>query len=306
MCPGMDCEDLVPEELSVQLRTVLTCHVHLSQENKSNVRLATDICIVIKCEHKRLEYIKLAAEKNWPTTTIDFQGILNRILEMYDELKEIMFVREVRENLFLWNCFEANLEVDGWSTSRFAQMQPSDITLTSEVWRNSRGGYYGSKGTAIVLHTLSQLFPLRNTTTDAFHPLPILHYLSYFIVPHVISRLIAQDCKKTTDISAYGIMVASSDAGEHINPDRDDDPEIDMINHKTTIALKRAAVDRQQDSEDLETVAAKALVCLRRGGEVDKPDEPKSRPRPRLVMRPPKPPVDQAEDNSSREKYLTR
>ena len=123
------------------------------------------------------------------------------------------------------------------------------------------------------MHTLSQLFPLRNTTTDAFHPLPILHYLSYFVVPHIISRLITQDCGKSSDMSTYSIMEASSDAGEHINPDQDDDPEIDMINHKTTIVLKRAAVDKQR--EDLEMVAAKALISLQ-GGEADKPDKPVS------------------------------
>lgn len=37
MCPGMDCSDLVPDELSAQLRTALIRHVHLSQENKSDV-----------------------------------------------------------------------------------------------------------------------------------------------------------------------------------------------------------------------------------------------------------------------------
>ena len=94
MCPGLDCSDPVPDKVSPQLRTALIHHVHLSQENKSDVRLAMDICIVIKREHKRLEYIKLAAEKKWPTTTIDFQGIPNRVLEMYDELKKIMFIRE--------------------------------------------------------------------------------------------------------------------------------------------------------------------------------------------------------------------
>lgn len=140
MCSGMYCSDLIPDEVSTQLRAVLICHAHLSQENKINVRLVTDICILIGCEHKRLEYINLAAEENWPATTIDFQEIPNCVLEMYDELKMIMFVREAREHLFLWNCFEANLKVDGWSTSRFAKMQPSDISLKSKVWRRSCGG----------------------------------------------------------------------------------------------------------------------------------------------------------------------
>lgn len=111
------------------------------------------------------------------------------------------------------------------------------------------------------------------SSDNAFHPLPILHYLSYFVVPHVICRLVAQDCGNSSDVSAFSIMEASSDAGEHIHLDRDDDDEIDTINHRTTIALKRTAVDKQRD--DLETVAAKALVSLQ-GGEVHKPDKPVS------------------------------
>lgn len=117
---------------------------------------------------------------------------------------------------------------------------------------------YGSKGTTIIMHTLLQLFPPSSTTTDAFKPLPLLHYFSYFLVPHIISRFICEDCKKGSQICAYSIMTASSDAGESINPERDDDDEVDTINHRTTVALKQAAINDQQEVE----MAAKVLISL--------------------------------------------
>ena len=53
-------------------------------------------------------------------------------------------------------------------------------------------------------------------------------------------------------------MTASSDAGESINPERNDNDEVDTINHRTTVALKRAAINDQQEVE----MAAKVLISL--------------------------------------------
>ncbi|KAH0834830.1 hypothetical protein J3R83DRAFT_10448, partial [Lanmaoa asiatica] len=88
---------------------------------------------------------------------------------------------------------------------------------------------YGSKGTVIVLHILLQLFPHGLTVTDTFKPLPMLHYFSYFLAPHIIAQLITEDCKKTSDINTYTIMTASSDAGKSINLEHNDDDELNVI-----------------------------------------------------------------------------
>ncbi|KAI6024553.1 hypothetical protein EDC04DRAFT_2516921, partial [Pisolithus marmoratus] len=77
---------------------------------------------------------------------------------------------------------------------------------------------YGSKGTAVIMHTLLQLFP-PTTSTDAFQPLSLLQYFSYFVVPHIACQLIAEDFSISTTTSAYKLMVESSDVGELINPE---------------------------------------------------------------------------------------
>lgn len=95
-------------------------------------------------------------------------------------------------------------------------------------------------------------------------------------------------------INAYKLMVESSDVGELINPDCDDDDELDRIKHMTTLALKQR-IPHGGTVHD----AAKALVALQYS---KKPNDclgtnprsdpssphPRSRPKPRIVLLPPK------------------
>ncbi|KAI6145081.1 hypothetical protein BKA82DRAFT_27841 [Pisolithus tinctorius] len=48
MCPGMDCEDAIPNNISDQLKTTLSTYIGLVKERKTNIRLEMDICILIK------------------------------------------------------------------------------------------------------------------------------------------------------------------------------------------------------------------------------------------------------------------
>lgn len=137
-CPGMDCEDVVPDNMSNQLKTALSTYVSLVKQKKSSSRLAMDICILIKQEQRRLSAIKVADEMNWPATCINFNEIPNRVLQRYNELQTIMFTKEARENLFLWNCFKADLEFEPYSLEQFARMR--HVPVTSIIWRNSRSG----------------------------------------------------------------------------------------------------------------------------------------------------------------------
>ncbi|KAI5984973.1 hypothetical protein EDC04DRAFT_2615532 [Pisolithus marmoratus] len=48
ICPGMDCQDTIPDHPSEQLKTALSMHVGLIKAKKPNIQLATNICILIK------------------------------------------------------------------------------------------------------------------------------------------------------------------------------------------------------------------------------------------------------------------
>ncbi|KAI5997545.1 hypothetical protein EDD15DRAFT_2364272 [Pisolithus albus] len=284
-CPEMDCEDPIPDHPSEQLRTALTTYVSLVKQKKTNFRLALDICRLIKREQRRLKAIEFAEEADWPVTRVDFKDIPRRVLKLEDELRRLIFDAEVHKNVFLWKCFEAALEVEGCTISQFARMRSPP--MSSMIWQNSRSGYYGSKGTAIVMHMLLQLFPL-TTPTDAFQPLSLMQYLSYFVTPHIFCQLIAEDYGGTTTINAQKIMYESSDVGELVNPkcdDDDDDDELDQIKCKTTLALRKRTSDGWTTQD-----AASTLVALRYSKPTDAPGPSKSngRPKPRLVLHPPR------------------
>ncbi|KAI6038076.1 hypothetical protein EDC04DRAFT_2604355 [Pisolithus marmoratus] len=194
--------------LRKQLKTALAMHVGLVKAKKPNIQLATEICILIKQEQCQLEAIKVANEMNWPAMRINFGEIPNHILKLYDKLQNIILNKEACNDLYLWNCFKADLEFDGYTITQFARMH--NILMSGLVWQNSHIGYYGSKGTTVIMHTLLQLFP-PTTSTDAFQPLSLLQYFSYFVVPHIACWLIAKDFSISMTMSAYKLMVESSD-----------------------------------------------------------------------------------------------
>ncbi|KAI5994937.1 hypothetical protein F5J12DRAFT_962200 [Pisolithus orientalis] len=251
-CPGMDCKDVIPNNISDQLKTALSTYISLVKERKTNIHLETDICILIKREHCQLEALKVAEAKGWPAMKIKFKDIPSRVLEMYDKLEKLLFNAEARENLWLWTCFKADLKVNHYTIVQFAQMRIPPMSLA--IWENSHCGY--SKGAAIVMHMLLQLFPPM-TSTDAFQPLSLLQHLTYFIIPHVVCQFIAQDFGLLSTMPTHNIMVESNDVGELINPEHNDDDELNQIKRAMTFALKQRNLEGQTIHD-----AAKALVTL--------------------------------------------
>ncbi|KAI6151275.1 hypothetical protein BKA82DRAFT_25383 [Pisolithus tinctorius] len=47
-CPGMDCKEAIPDNISNQLKTALPTYVSLIKGRKTNIHLEMDICILIK------------------------------------------------------------------------------------------------------------------------------------------------------------------------------------------------------------------------------------------------------------------
>ncbi|KAG8213439.1 hypothetical protein J3R82DRAFT_11952 [Butyriboletus roseoflavus] len=85
-----------------------------------------------------------------------------------------------------------------------------------------------------------------------------MHYLCYIVTPHIVSQLIMQDLNISSFVSAYNTMVASSDVGDSIHMNEDDDDEADLINHKTTLSFKGHAMHEREGIE----AAARTLVSL--------------------------------------------
>ncbi|KAI5992381.1 hypothetical protein F5J12DRAFT_786173 [Pisolithus orientalis] len=117
MCPGMDCKDAIPNSISNQLKTALSTYIGLIKERKTNIHLEMDISL------------KDAEAKGWPAMKIKFKDIPSHILEMYDELKKLLFDVEAHKNLWLWTCFEADLEVNHYTLAQFAQINMGKLML---------------------------------------------------------------------------------------------------------------------------------------------------------------------------------
>lgn len=143
-CPGVYCEDAIPSVATPVLKDALKKYRILCNAKGSKqfdvARLANDICHLVRQEHKRVEAIRIAQERKWPAFDINFKDIPQRVLAMFGELDRIMLQRDARENLYVWGSFEADLEHDGWSEERFGRMDGRNISATSQVWKNSRGG----------------------------------------------------------------------------------------------------------------------------------------------------------------------
>ena len=79
------------------------------------------------------------------------------------------------------------------------------------------------------MHTLLGLFPAQKLEGGhAFSPLPNHYFFSYFLVPHVVASLIADDFA-TTISNGHSDMIESSNPSKLVNPERDDDDELNII-----------------------------------------------------------------------------
>ncbi|KAI6009543.1 hypothetical protein F5J12DRAFT_782057 [Pisolithus orientalis] len=64
-------------------------------------------------------------------------------------------------------------------------------------------------------------------------------YLTYFIIPHVTCQFITQDFGLLSTMPAHNIMVESNDVGKLINPEHNDDEELNQIKCAMTFTLKQ-------------------------------------------------------------------
>jgi hypothetical protein len=63
-------------------------------------------------------------------------------------------------------------------------------------------------------------------------------YTQYFLVPHIACTLIAQDLDCSIE-TAYEEMIASGDVGKNLQPEDDDDPELEKVFKMNMTNIKR-------------------------------------------------------------------
>ena len=94
MCPGMDCSNTIPDDIPMQLKTVLICYATFLKEDRTNFHLATEICIMVKQKHDQHQALDVAKEKKWLAMEVDFKDIPQCIFHIYEELKQLITGQE--------------------------------------------------------------------------------------------------------------------------------------------------------------------------------------------------------------------
>ena len=78
----------------------------------------------------------------------------------------------------------------------------------------------------------------------AFSPLDMRQFTTFFLVPYVTHKLIAEDMH-CDEAKAYKIMIDSGEVGEGLYPEDDEDPELQAILDSNSEAI----INAQQSKE---------------------------------------------------------
>ncbi|KAJ8582821.1 hypothetical protein M405DRAFT_867528 [Rhizopogon salebrosus TDB-379] len=258
-CTERYCNDAVPRSMSSKLYDALEQYTKLTRVQMyptvQSMTLSISICTMIKADIQREVLLRDALDNGWPVLDIDFSQIPDRISNMKPLLDSVMFDPHQRlEKLPSFIDFKDDMCADGLTVDRLANMA-SILDRNSKVLANSQPGYYGPKGKAIIKATLLRKYPPEITPTDAFRPLNTEKYLEYFVVRLVGNELIREDLglnSQDSDSDARSIAVRTVLHGTYLNPQEDDDEELDNILHRIMLGVwdDRRAREKAQDAEE--------------------------------------------------------
>ncbi|KAH7905692.1 hypothetical protein BJ138DRAFT_1105781 [Hygrophoropsis aurantiaca] len=292
-CPGIYCKAKVPSQPSKALYASMKNYAILKRKDRlgdapQTLRVAMDICMAISVQDRRGSYIRIAESCGWPVLDIDFRTVPERILAMRDDLnnifnnptarvceskdKDVSVVSMVfighaplqKASLFLWDYFLEDLKDDSVTLKTLGKLQ---ILHTSKTVLDARPGYYGSKAAAVIMHTLFRLF-LPTTSNASISPLTVAQFTTYFLAPYIAMSLIAEDMGIFIE-QGYEEMIASNEVGQSLNPEEDDDEELEAI-FKANLQLARMeaptmqAPARQAAVSENDRLAADMLLQISR------------------------------------------
>jgi hypothetical protein len=108
------------------------------------------------------------------------------------------------------------------------------------------------------------MFDPSSTPTNSFSPLTLSRFTEIFLVPFIVCHLIAQDLGCSTK-EAHKVMIESGDVGERLQPQKDDDKELDdiLMNNGRKARNERKALDAPKVSRGLQIWELELYVFCR-------------------------------------------
>ncbi|RHZ47323.1 hypothetical protein Glove_585g16 [Diversispora epigaea] len=210
-CPY--CNAVLPEPLPQRIRAYLTnIDSESSQPPSPSILLNHTTNIVDQFEFCRIHdaesnIVPVGLQKNYPLK-IDFDNLPIRVESMFTELMKV--VTGKRKSMFREMAMETYKEL-----GRARARRP--IALMGR-FQKFQPGYYGSKGSSVIISTLMTLFMnSRLLTTEMTRPQEPLEYLNQVLVPETAIRLIAQDRGNITLDEAREIMEDSMEFGMYVH-----------------------------------------------------------------------------------------
>ena len=89
------------------------------------------------------------------------------------------------------------------------------------------------------MHILLGMYPQATTLTAVFQPLSYLYFLTYILVPYVVTELIGEDLGCNLE-DAYQHMIKSGPVGSLLFADTDGDKELDSICHDIIVEQRKS------------------------------------------------------------------
>ncbi|KAF8549654.1 hypothetical protein OG21DRAFT_1391340, partial [Imleria badia] len=126
------------------------------------------------------------------------------------------------------NSFLDDLEDIGFGRDYSKLGCAKNIPLT--LYRNTRPGYYGRKGTVIIHSMLLRMLGAANPPGDTLSPLGLSHFTESFLARFIAAHLIARDLGCNIKLG-HQMMLASGAVSNVLHPyeaDQEDD-EIDTV-----------------------------------------------------------------------------
>ncbi|KAJ6585559.1 hypothetical protein B0H19DRAFT_1059771 [Mycena capillaripes] len=307
LCPTVLCEDELPEVENQKILSLFQQRIRLVQEVGPRGRgvsfLDLQICAAIMQENKRVQYVALGEQNQWPES-INFTNVRNRILGFCDRLLLMVQNPSILKESSVWNNF---LTCINYRLSQFARSSSAQKMKSYRTLYAGRCGYYGPRGEFIINSTLTRLLAMDSYKTDLLETvhelvvddidlfdfdgdydetanlIPLDDFISFVLAPFVAALLISDDRKITLE-EAHHVREKHSSFGDVMQPGDDEaseaSAEIDQLHQENICALKGTTNElssqpprfRNKVTNPLESPKTELLGC-----------QNSNRPRPRLI-----------------------
>ncbi|KZP17177.1 hypothetical protein FIBSPDRAFT_894438 [Athelia psychrophila] len=236
-CPSFACPDEVPANPSDAIVSLCEkrdrlVHKHGDKSDQvSNINVR--ICFALKAAKQNLVARQRATADGYHHISM----FDTRVLTMKLDLDRFMLDGpNDRNETHVWSNLLSEIPLEKLSLLNKGKK------ILNKVYEEAQLGAYGERGGAVIKNTLMRMYSLISLSqiSPASDPLTLDAYITYFVAPHIISTLVAEDKDENLE-GGWEAMQPAQQNGLAFNKLLDDDPELDNIFQENAVARVRAS-----------------------------------------------------------------